>query len=228
VLSEWLPASPVERVLKTDAFDEAFGASGILHGLRSSAKMGVSIDLSLTTLQQARARHSEFSGVTTDVCRIAFADESFDFVFSNSTLDHMDSLADVARSLAELHRVAKPGARIVLTLDNLWNPLVALRNVLPGAWLKRIGLIPYHMGATCGPTRLRRMVRDAGFDPERVSAILHCPRALAVAVAGGLDAGATERVQSGFIRGLLAFEILGRLPTRWLTGYFIVISAVRR
>jgi len=228
MLREWIPPAPVERVLKTDAFDEAFGASGVLHVLRSAAKTGVSMDLSQTALREARARHSEFAGVATDVCRTGFADESFDFVFSNSTLDHMDSLDDVARGLSELHRVAKPGARLVLTLDNLWNPLIALRNALPSAWLERIGLIPYRMGATCGPPRLRRMLVETGFELERVDALMHCPRAPAVALARVLDARAGARIQGGYLRALLAFEGLAKLPTRWLTGYFIAVSAVKR
>jgi SAM-dependent methyltransferase len=228
MLRAWLPASPLGRVLKTDAFDEAFGRSGLLPPLASAARRAVSIDLSRSTLRRARARQSGFEGVASDVCRIAFADACFDFVLSNSTLDHMDSLDDVARGLAELHRVSRPGARLVLTLDNLWNPVVALRNALPMGWLQRAGIVPYRMGATCGPARLTRMLSEAGFEPERVDSLLHCPRAPAVALASVLDRTASERVRAVFVRALLAFEALGRLPTRWLTGYFIVVSAVRR
>ena len=54
----------------------------------------------------AGARHRGLRPVGADVCRLPFADQSFDLVLSNSTLDHLESLSELAGALAELRRVA--------------------------------------------------------------------------------------------------------------------------
>src|SRR5204863_8026948 len=66
-----------------------------------------------------------------DVRALPFADGSFDVVVSTSTLDHFQARADIDTALRELHRVLASDGLAVVTLDNPWNPLVALRNALP-------------------------------------------------------------------------------------------------
>ncbi len=228
LLAEWLPPGKLERVLKTDAFDEAVGEVGLYPQLAAAARSVVGIDLSVSTLRRARARHPTLRATGADVCRLPFGDETFDLVFSNSTLDHMNSLRDAARGLAELRRVLRPGGQLVLTLDNFWNPVVALRNTLPGHLLGRLRLVHYHVGATCGPRRLRRMVGEAGFETRHVGTLMHCPRLPAVWVAGALDRIGSAAARDAFVRFLLIFEGLARWPTRYLTGYFVTLTAVRR
>src|SRR4029434_1314077 len=60
--------------------------------------------------------------------RTVFADEAFDVIVSNSTLDHFGSWAELGASLHELHRVLKTRGLLIITLDNRANPIVALRN----------------------------------------------------------------------------------------------------
>ncbi len=62
---------------------------------------------------------------------LPFPDGAFDRVFSNSTLDHFDSRDDIREALRELARVLHPEGELLLTLDNLANPVVRLRNALP-------------------------------------------------------------------------------------------------
>jgi SAM-dependent methyltransferase len=228
LLAKWVPQQKIERILKTDAFDEATGATGLHPQLASVARTVVSIDISLETLRQARSRQAALRAVGADACRLPFDDGAFGLVFSNSTLDHMDSLDDVAMALAELHRVLRPGGQLVLTLDNLRNPVVALRNAVPRGLLARLRLVPYHVGATCGPLRLKRLVCQAGFDPQHVGAMMHCPRLPAVLVANALDRIAAAPAKNAFVRFLLAWERLERWPTRHLTGYFVTVVAFRR
>ena len=123
-------------------------------------------DLAQAVGASARSRQQGVSAVGGDVCSLPFVDRSFDVVLSNSTLDHMDSLDDVSAALKELYRVLKPGGRLLLTLDNLANPVVALRNALPTRLLSALRLVPYYVGATCGPSHLCRLVSNAGFRTE--------------------------------------------------------------
>jgi len=56
---------------------------------------------------------------------------------------------------------------------------------------------------------------------------MHCPRLPAVWAAGALERIGCAAARGAFIRLLLAFEGLSRWPTRYLTGYFVTVTAVR-
>ena len=105
-----------------------------------------------------------------------------------------------------------PGGLAVLTLDNPWNPLVALRNALPA---RPRALVPYYVGVTLGPRALRAALTTAGFAVEELAAMLHAPR-LAV------------RALRPPLQLLLAAERLERWPTCFLTGQFVAARARRR
>ncbi len=227
VFAPWLDECNGGLILKTDLFDEATSGEGLYPLLSADGRSVVGMDLSVATAVRAGYRQAGLAGVGGDVRGLPFADGSFDVVVSNSTLDHMDSLDDVAAALRELYRVLKPGGRLLLTLDNLANPVVALRNSLPERFLAGSGLVPYYVGATCGPGRLASLVNGAGFQIREMDAIMHCPRAPAVLVCAVVDRLKSERLRSFLIRSLFFCERLGRLPTRYLTGYFIALEAKR-
>ena len=148
------------RVLKTDLFDESL-TPGLYPLLAAQAREVVGVDVAQSTLGAAGARHRDLRIAAADVRRLPFASAVFDAVVSNSTLDHFGSIGEIAASLAELHRVLRPGGRLLLTLDNLANPVVALRSLLPYAPLHRLGLVPYEIGVTCTAGALSRLVRGA-------------------------------------------------------------------
>jgi SAM-dependent methyltransferase len=227
LFDSWLPPEPVERLLKTDLFDEAHSGAGLVPLLEGRARILVGIDLSRLTLARAGARHPTLRPVGADVRRLPFADRSFDLVLSNSTLDHLESLSELAGALAELRRVLKTGGRLLLTLDNPANPVVALRNALPFGLLRWLRLVPYYVGATCGPRRLARLVREVGLVAREEGAMMHCPRVPAVLCANALDRLGHAGARAGFLRFLLAWERLARWPTRYRTGYFVVLVAER-
>lgn len=218
----WLPAEPVGRLLKTDLFDEV-ASEGLAPMLARHARLVVGIDVSRRMLEGARG--APLARVGADVTRLPFTDGAFDRVVSNSTLDHFGSEVELQRALGELARVLRPGGELLLTLDNMANPLLAVRNALPA--LERLGLIPYRMGTSCRPRRLRALCTSAGLEPLELSTLMHCPRALAVAVSAMLDRHSSERARARFFQGLLAFETLGRWPSRTLTGYFLALRARR-
>ena len=225
-LSPHLPPTPRERILKTDLFDEAL-AAGLQPLLSARARKVVGMDLSVATVRSARTRSAQVKGVAADVRNLPFASSAFDSIVSISTLDHFAAAADILSSLRELHRVLRPGGQLLLTLDNLANPVVALRNALPFRPLHALSILPYQIGATLGPRRLRRAVADAGFEVLDVAAILHCPRVLAVAGARIVERYGTLRVKRRYAALLLACERVAAWRTRFLTGYFVAVVARR-
>jgi SAM-dependent methyltransferase len=227
LLSRWLSEKPVGRLLKTDLFDEAV-SEGLVPFLRLRANTVVGMDVSLMALRMARSRLGSGPEVCADVRFLPFADESFDAVVSNSTLDHFRSLGEMAVSLRELHRVLRTGGQLLLTIDNLANPAIGLRNVLPFKVLHQLGLVPYYVGVTCGPRRLRRMLEESGLEILEMTAVLHCPRLFAVWLTRVLQSCATQSTQQWFVRWLMRCERLEGWPTRFLTGNFIAVRCVKR
>ncbi len=226
LLERWLPAQPVEAVLKTDLFDEMSG-DGLYPFLSRRCRAFVGIDISAAISALARSRHGGIRAVAADVRHLPFAAGAFDLVISNSTLDHFASGEEIAASLAELYRVLRRGGELIITMDNLANPAIALRNALPFRLLNRLGVTPYYVGATCGEGGLRRFLEKAGFRVVATDSLLHCPRVIVVAVARLMEKYAPVDAQQRFLRLLPAFERLGRLPTRRLTGYFTAARAIR-
>lgn len=221
LIARWLAELDGARVLKTDAYDEAVGA-GLYPALAAAGAMVVCTDLSPATLEGARRRYPGLSCQQADARELPFPDLTFDSVVSNSTLDHLPSLGDVSLALNELYRVLKVGGTLLITLDNPINPLVALRNALPGGLLARVGAVQYRLGATCGPRRLAGLLRSSGFKVDSMGAVMHFPRLPARALAALLGD------RPGFQRAVLSFERLGSLPTRYLTGQFVAARAVKR
>jgi len=219
-----LPMQPVARLLKTDLFDEAL-ATGLYPLLSVRARSVFGVDISVSTLQAASARYPGLHSTQADVRSLPFADSTFDSVVSNSTLDHFASTADIVAGLVELSRVLRPAGYLLLTLDNLANPVVAVRNVLPFRLLNRLGLVPYSIGAACGPRRLQRFVRQTGFEVQEVGAIMHCPRVFGVAAARIVERYRSPQARRRFLQCLMPFERLASWRTRFRTGYFIAIVA---
>ena len=219
LLDRWLPDVHGRRILKTDLFDEAVG-EGLYPALRDGGATVAAVDLSEAVLRAARVRYPELDATRADLRALPHRDGTFDVVVSNSTLDHFRSRKDIELALAELHRVLLPGGHLAITLDNPVNPLVALRNVLPQAPMRRIGLVPYFVGATCGPRALNSLLRSARFEIRDARALMHFPRVLARPIASASQV-------DPLVRFLLGFERLGRLPTRYATGQFVAVLAER-
>jgi SAM-dependent methyltransferase len=224
LVEHWLPDGRVDDILKTDLYDEAMG-EGLAPMLVRRASRVTAIDVAPGVTRAARRRHPTVRIAACDVRRLPFRDASFDVVVSNSTLDHFDRRDDIGRSLAELRRTLKPGGWLLVTLDNLRHPAVALRNALPFPLLRFLRLADYPAGATLGPRGLVRLLRSVGFEVHEVTALLHCPRPWAVARARGLQRRGDEAAQARFLAGLERWESLGGLPTRFLTGHYTAVRA---
>ncbi len=227
LFARWLPSGRVERLFKTDLFDEAVGA-GLYPVLATRARGVVGTDVSPEMARAAAANHPGLRALAGDVRHLPFAAHAFAVVVSNSTLDHFDSRAEIIASLHEIHRVLRQGGHLLLTLDNMSNPIIAARNALPFRLLNRLGLVPYQVGATYGPYGLKQIMRQTGFEVLDVAAMLHCPRVLAVGLTRLLDKRARSRTRARVLAALRAFELLAAWPTRFLTGYYVAVKAIKR
>lgn len=226
-LAERLGPATGAPLLKTDLFDEAL-ALGLYPLLADRSPSVVGMDVASSTIAAARTRHRNIRGVCGDVRSLPFTTASIATVVSTSTLDHFESRDDIVVSLRELHRVLRRDGRLLLTLDNLANPVVAARNALPFSILHALGIVPYRIGKTAGPRWLQRKIRDVGFDVLEVSALLHCPRVLAVAAAALVHRLGSTATQRGYVDWLRSFESLSRWPSRFRTGYYIGVVARKR
>jgi SAM-dependent methyltransferase len=228
LLARWLPAAH-GMVLKTDLFDEAVGA-GLYPALAARYDHIVGIDVSDAAIRAASARYPGLDARVGNVSALPFADGSFDAVVSNSTLDHFDSHAKLRAAVAELARAIRPGGKLIITLDNRTNPVVALRTSELFGALHRIGLVPYFVGATYGAQGLAKLLDTSGFEVVDMAAIMHCPPQLAAWLATRRDAVARweQHARCRYLRRVLRFEAMGRWPTRNLTSHFVGALAVRR
>jgi SAM-dependent methyltransferase len=226
LLRRWLPPHQVPRLLKTDLFDEAV-SEGLYPLLVECADQLVGVDISPQIVEAARLRFPDMQLRAADVRALSFEDASFDAIVSLSTLDHFDSKQDIQKALIELSRVLRPGGQLLLTLDNLSHPAVWLRSILPQRLLLGLRLVPYRVGVTCSPRQLEKYCQQAGLEVTTTTAVLHCPRALAVAAARILERRASPRTQSRYLDVLTYFERLECWPTRFLTGHFTAINACK-
>jgi SAM-dependent methyltransferase len=227
LIVRWLPSSDrFNFLLKTDLFDEAFG-KGLFSILESQANNMIGIDISPSIVNRASEQNSNFSGITADLRRLPFNSETFDVVISNSSLDHFKTRREISIGLHEIHRILRKGGQLIITFDNLANPIIALRSIIPFRLLNRSGIVPYYVGATLHPHRLYQILEKSGFKVYELEAIMHCPRVIAVVLSRLFGKYTGKETQKRFLGALKAFERLSGLPTRFLTGYFVAAKAVK-
>ncbi len=230
--TRWAKSRSAGRVLKTDLYDEAISPHDLFSLFEDGSVCMVGTDVSMETAQAA-SRRLKRRGKTqnliavSDARRQAFKSQIFDEILSNSTLDHFPGRGDLFASLAELHRILKPGGVLIITMDNPWNPVVWVRNRLPYRLLRRLGIIPYYMGVTLSRPELVDALESAGFRVDDSTVIVHSPRIVAIWASSLIGRTKREWMKSCFVRLLKAMERIERLPSKSLTGYFVAAKAVK-
>jgi SAM-dependent methyltransferase len=228
----WGRNTRVGRILKTDLYDEAISTHNLvsLFGSRCDQFVGTDVSPEIARAAKRRTVHQGKGWdaiAVSDARHLAFRSCVFDEVISNSTLDHFSDRRDITASLKELQRVMRPGATLMITLDNPRNPVIFLRNRLPYRFLRFLGLIPYYMGVTLSEPELVCELESNGFKVCASTAIAHAPRILVIRLGQMLGRNGRGRIRE-CVRSLLRmFEHLETLPTRYVSGYFVAVRAVR-
>ncbi len=226
LLADWLGDRQFKDILKTDLFDEAI-SQGLYPFLREHARTVHGIDVSGESVGGAKKRFPELNAICADVRKLPFKNHKFDLIVSNSTLDHFQDTGEIDLGLRELFRVLEPGGELLISLDNLQNPIIGLRSLLPFRLLNSLHLVPYFVGKSHGIRGLKAALKKAGFEVLDSRSIMHCPRVLAVAVAGILQKKASKKSRQRFLALLMSFEFLAKLPTRFFTGHFVAVHSLK-
>ena len=222
VIRKWTAGMRVERVLKTDLFEEASGKDSLLESLFPSAETVCGLDAAFSIAKSASQRYeTKIRALVCDVRNLSLQDRSVDVIVSTSTLDHFDCRADFLVALAELSHVLKPGGLLVITLDNPWNFLY-----YPLRWLSRSRVGPFALGYTESMNKLERDLNTMGLRPENRAWLLHNPRGVSTLLFLGLRKICSGRVADQLIHLLLRLcERLNNLPTRKVTACFVAVAA---
>lgn len=226
LVRDWIPQKPMSCILKTDAFDEAFGV-GLYPLLSEYATAVHGIDIAPESVTRAAQRHPGFDVRIGDVRELAFPADSIDLAVSNSTLDHFRTEEEIHQSLRALYRALKPGGELIISLDNLQNPAIRIRSLLPYEILRKLRLVPFFVGKSLGRRGLIGALEKAGFTVLDTRSMMHCPRILAVVLAELLQRRASIKTQQKFLELLAGFEILSSLPGRYFTGHFVAARALK-
>lgn len=130
------------------------------------------LDLSASMLALARARSAGQPGAAWvdfregDAAALPFPDAAFDAAVATQVYEYV---GDVARALAELHRVLRPGGRAVI-VDTDWDSIVW--HSTDGRRTARIlAAWDEHLAAPHLPRSLRPLLRQAGFVAEKPEAV---------------------------------------------------------
>ncbi len=219
LISAWIPSDNRGSMLKTDLFEEAFGRDSLIDTLGLSYPLTVSIDISGTIVMKAKERLPAYPFLVGNICRLPFKEESFDFVLSNSTLDHLpiDMIPD---AINELWRVLKQGGCMILTLDSRHNPLHLLSHYI------RRWMGGYHE-EHCFTIQETTALLDKGrFHVSDVTAIYHIPPGINFMAKMLYKAIGphSDRLMQYIIN---IFHKVGQLPTRFITGRYIALRAVK-
>ncbi len=222
LIYRWGKDLQARSLLKTDLFEEANGEDQLLFDSFSGVGSVVGVDIDEEVVRRAR-RRSPRPGplmLVSDVRDLPFPDGSLDFIISTSTLDHFESRDEIDRSLRELSRVLSSGGRVVVAMDNPWNPLYPVLR-----WVTRARISPVRLGKTLSSSELRSSLTECQLVVSGEEAVIHNPRLLSTLLFLLLRRPLGPFADKPIALLLWVFGLLRHLPTRCFTGCFVVVCA---
>lgn len=136
--------SVLQKINAVDMFglDAGCGEGHLLAYLYEHRKVGKmeAVDLDAQKLAYAKRHYPYYSYRIGNLQRLVFDDNSFDFILSTEVFEH---LPEPSKTLLELHRVAKPGAHLIISVP--FEPFFHWGNILRGKYLDRGGRTPDHL-----------------------------------------------------------------------------------
>lgn len=164
-----------KRVLKLDLWNEAVNTR-LLQWLEQRGAATFGVDLSAVTTRRA---HGNFrrDGLRSrlaqaDIRALPLADESFDFVYTMGTIEHVE---EYELCIREVRRVLRPGGSAVIGVPYRWDPF--LRPLV--AWtLQRLGRYPYSPERSFGGRELCGIVERNGLRVSSRTGLMVMPGVL--------------------------------------------------
>ncbi len=222
LLSEHVPDLARCRMMKTDLWDEVKNTR-ILQWVHAQGASVYGVDISEPTVRQARDAFTDggLRGAVSDVRSLPFRDRSFDAVYSMGTIEHFH---DPETAVREIHRVLRPGGRVVIGVPNRLDPF--LRPLLAYA-MQKVGLYGYGYERSFSRRAFRRMLEEAGFDVIAETAILFVPGWLRMAdLAMHSYARPLARVTGAAVQPFVWLD--AHVPAVRRHGYLLASVGVRR
>jgi SAM-dependent methyltransferase len=161
-----------KKLFKTDLWDEAKN-SLILKWAAEQGAEAYAIDISTPILNEARDifRKDGMKGkfILSDARNIAFADNSFDFIYSMGTIEHFP---EYRQAIKECYRTLKSGGKAIIGVPNLFDPFF---RPLMVSFLNRLGLYAYGYEKSFSMKKLGQMLSETGFSIIDKTGILFMP-----------------------------------------------------
>ncbi len=225
LINDWFAGTQHHQCLLTDLYEAAMDQTPFLSMLQEQAGSIVGMDISLAAVQMARRNlqlRKKDVLIVADIKAPPFASQSFELIFSPSTLDHFRTKSAFIRTLKGLHGILKKQGRILLTLDNPQNitdPLLRLASFL--------GFLPFYVGKTYRRKYLIQILQETGWHPEKVKTIIHHPRMMGVFLAK-IGQIIQKECFTTFMRDYLQ-QWQNFDGTRWQfqTGCFLAVLAIK-
>jgi SAM-dependent methyltransferase len=168
----YFPGLAGRKLLKTDLWNEAKNTRILKYAADRGADI-YGIDISAEMIRQTG---SAFENSTTrrqfivsDIRAIAFAEGSFDHIYSMGTIEHIKEHALAAR---ECFRVLRKGGTAIIGVPNAHDPF--FRPLMVGI-LQRLGLYAYGYERSFSMRALKRMLEREGFEVLAETGILFMP-----------------------------------------------------
>ena len=168
----YFPGLAGKRLLKTDLWDEAKNTRILKYAAGRGAEV-YAIDISAEMIKQAEPAFEDDTArrrfIVSDARAIAFAEGSFDHIYSMGTIEHFKEHELAVR---ECFRVLRPGGTAIIGVPNAFDPFF---RPLMVAILQRLGLYAYGYERSFNMRDLKRMLEGQGFKVLAETGILFLP-----------------------------------------------------